>query len=504
MVSQLLPLLVLVSALSPSGATSSTDLASAASASFQVDLLGVRHPFAQPWEGCIGSGHALLSLRADWRAHLARCAQELGVRRVRFHGLMDDDMSTSLGLGQPSYVNLDSLIDYTASIGVTPLFELGFMPSWLASDPDNTSMHYKGIVSPPRNYSQWGEVMEDLARHMLTRYGEETVSTWLLEVWNEPNGGFWTGFPKQSTYFKLYKETADAFGRVSPRFQIGGPATAGCPGWIEDLKNFTSSTNTTMSFASCHVYGGGSDPASVGVVSAVVDSLPQAKTLAGDIPLIITEWSSSWMYTVPFHDEPGSAAFIAATAAAASGLADVMSYWTFSDVFEEGGMLPGSFHGGFGLLTVHGTPKPAYRAFQLLHQAGGARLNVTKEAGGCGDVNLLALVNSSAATLFIYNHLISGQAGSNCTASIHLGAAAPPGLLMSAKVARIDAANANPKAAFLALGAPEYPTAEQLAQLEIASTPVWMPLHVDGHVAGTSFELMVPGHGLAVVSMPLI
>ena len=53
-----------------------------------------------------------------------------------------------------------------------------------------------------------------------------------------------------------------------------------------------------------------------------------------------------------------------------------MSYWTFSDVFEEGGKLPSAFHGGFGLLTVYGTPKPAYRALQLLHEAGGQRLAV--------------------------------------------------------------------------------------------------------------------------------
>lgn len=62
-------------------------------------MLSTRQPFAQTtftvdksatspwkhhWEESIGSGHAALTSRADWRAHLTRCAKELGVKRTRF------------------------------------------------------------------------------------------------------------------------------------------------------------------------------------------------------------------------------------------------------------------------------------------------------------------------------------------------------------------------------------------------------------------------------------
>ena len=48
----------------------------------------------------------------------------------------------------------------------------------------------------------------------------------------------------------------------------------------------------------------------------------------------------------------------------AHGLVQGYSYWTFSDIFEENYFASLPFHGGFGLLNIHGIPKPAYRAFQ--------------------------------------------------------------------------------------------------------------------------------------------
>ena len=81
-------------------------------------------PWAHHWEECVGSGHAALTVRADWRAHLSRCRSELGVKRTRFHGLLDDDFDISLGEGQDDYVNLDEMVDFHLSIGMEPLFEV--------------------------------------------------------------------------------------------------------------------------------------------------------------------------------------------------------------------------------------------------------------------------------------------------------------------------------------------------------------------------------------------
>jgi hypothetical protein len=87
--------------------------------------------FTHFFEESVGSGHMSLTLRADWRAHMAMAARDLGVRHVRGHGLLDDDMSVSYGIGLNSYYNVDSLVEFLDSVGMRPIFELSFMPGWL-------------------------------------------------------------------------------------------------------------------------------------------------------------------------------------------------------------------------------------------------------------------------------------------------------------------------------------------------------------------------------------
>ena len=61
---------------------------------FTADLTAPGRPLHQPWQWCVGSGHATLALRADWQAQLAQARRDLGFRHVRFHGILDDDMGT--------------------------------------------------------------------------------------------------------------------------------------------------------------------------------------------------------------------------------------------------------------------------------------------------------------------------------------------------------------------------------------------------------------------------
>jgi xylan 1,4-beta-xylosidase len=47
-----------------------------------------------------------------------------------------------------------------------------------------------------------------------------------------------------------------------------------------------------------------------------------------------------------------------------------MSYWTFTDVFEEIGPGPTLFHGGFGLINLTGIRKPSYYAYKFMNELG--------------------------------------------------------------------------------------------------------------------------------------
>ena len=98
-----------------------------------VDLASAGQPLPHLWSRCLGSGHAALTLRADWRDTVRNARKELGLEMVRFHGILDDDMSVSLSRGVHSWLNVDSTVDFLVSEGMRSVIELSFMPDWLAN-----------------------------------------------------------------------------------------------------------------------------------------------------------------------------------------------------------------------------------------------------------------------------------------------------------------------------------------------------------------------------------
>src|SRR5215470_9003130 len=139
--------------------------------------------------------------------------------------------------GKPVYdwTIVDRIFDTYIKAGAKPFVEIGFMPQALSSKPEPyrptwipgaANRDYSiGWSYPPRDYSKWGELIYQWARHCLERYGKEQVASWYWEVWNEPDIFYWHGTPEE--YDKLYDYAAAAVKRALPAAQIGGPATTG-------------------------------------------------------------------------------------------------------------------------------------------------------------------------------------------------------------------------------------------------------------------------------------
>ena len=100
---------------------------------------------------------------------------------MRGHGIFDDDMSAYLN-GGANMINLYSVMDFYASVGIRPVVELSFMPSALASDPTKTIMHYRGGTSSPRDPSQWAAFITEVVSLFVERYGIDEVRQWPMEV----------------------------------------------------------------------------------------------------------------------------------------------------------------------------------------------------------------------------------------------------------------------------------------------------------------------------------
>jgi hypothetical protein len=221
---------------------------------FSCDLSQQGTELLHCWEHTVGSCHAPIALRADWQQQLRRCHSELGFRHVRFHGLLSDDVGTVVKHNDQlscSFFNADQIIDFLLTIGMRPFVELSFMPTALASG-SKTVFHYRGNVTPPKDYQQWSTLIHTLVGHWVDRYGIREVAEWFFEVWNEPNlKAFWTG--TRQDYFKLYQVTANAIKTIDPSLKVGGPATAR-DGWIEEFLVFCEAAKVPVDFVTTHHY----------------------------------------------------------------------------------------------------------------------------------------------------------------------------------------------------------------------------------------------------------
>ena len=474
------------------------------SINFFCDLAEATTPLPHFWEHTVGSDHAPMGLRADWQQQLERCHHELGFEYVRFHGLLSDDMGTVVRSKNSllySFFNIDQVFDFLLSIGMKPFVELSFMPSALASG-NRTVFDYQANVTPPTDYKQWAALINRLVVHWVDRYGKANVRDWFFEVWNEPNlKAFWTG--TQRDYFKLYKHTAEAIKKVDASLRVGGPATAKSA-WVEEFVNFCERNKVPADFISTHQYptdAFGSDEQDTEIQlyksqrGIMRQQAQDTRRRAGGRPVYYTEWNSSSNPRDPLHDEPYAAAFAVSTIMEARTLVEGYSFWTFSDIFEENYFPSTPFHGGFGLLNLHGIPKPTYRAFQLLHQLGDKQWLVD---GLHETVDCFVVGNGTQLAILLTNHTTPGHSIETEDIEVRLDNAPQP---VSAHIQRIDAEHANPKLMWEEMGQPEYLTGRDVDQLEEASQLVTERQTFKYRDNAISLKTKLPAHAVAAITI---
>jgi xylan 1,4-beta-xylosidase len=313
----------------------------------EVDASAPAHPFPHFWEKMFGSGRAILSLRESYRRDLREVKQVTGFEYVRFHAIFHDEVGIydedADGHPQYNFSYADQIYDGVLANGVRPLIEVSFMPKKLAARDALHSFWYKQNVSPPKDWNKWDDLITQFTRHLVDRYGIDEVSQWYFEVWNEPNIDFWAGEPKQATYWELYVST-----------HVYGNDRA------QDV--FGTDEKIPRDQMVCRA------------VKKVHDQI-QSSSMP-NLPLLWTEYNASYSNEPAITDSIYMGPWLADTIRQCDGLVKVMSYWTFSDVFEEQGVVKQPFYGGFGLIAAGDIPKPSYNAFKLLHRLGDERISV--------------------------------------------------------------------------------------------------------------------------------
>ena len=403
-------------------------------------------PHRRHWQFCVGSGHAKLALRTDYTKQLKFIHNELGIERVRFHGIFDDDMNTIADLTlrfplpaareftEQNFHSCGIAYDNVLEAGMKPFVELSFMPEKLASSDTVGVFYYQPNITPPADYDAWGKYIQDFIRFLQHRYGKEEIRTWFFEVWNEPDlqEAFFSG--TRDEYFKLYEVTARAIKEVDPQLLVGGPSTSSSK-WVKAFVQYCHDNQVPVDFVTTHQYAG--DPLGgvedQGEENQDEESLKKGDQTARDefarqiterlshvqeksflsgfrvvmpdkseimdipndlliinsakvkqqalgMPVYYTEWNENAIFSSYTNDTRKVAAYQVKTILDTMDIIDGSSIWCFSDIFEELHPFAEEFHGGFGILTLDGVPKPAFYGLKMLVMAGDERMELGADA----------------------------------------------------------------------------------------------------------------------------
>jgi xylan 1,4-beta-xylosidase len=206
-----------------------------------------------------------------------------------------------------------------------------------------------------------------------------------------------------------------------------------------------------------------------------------------DLPLIWSEWNVEG--EMGSRDTIFVGPALANTVRQCDGLVDMLSFWTFSDVFEEGGPIAKPFEGQFGLRAKGGINKPSYYAYGLLHQLGNERVaNASKNV-------IVTKTAQGELAIAAWNLVDPGQKGS--TQVIDLSIAHVP-LDAHVSIQRVDEDHGNVLKEYEAMGQPLDPTPAQVDQLNRETA---LPAPEETKMQGGKLRLSLTPNSLALIKI---
>lgn len=449
----------------------------------ELDLADAGAPLDRSFNLSVGADYPGTTMRPENLAQLKTAVGELGFRYIRFHDIFHDALGTVRvvdGKTVYDWTKIDQFYDALLGMGIKPFVELGFTPDAMKTS-DQTIFYWKGNTSHPEPKA-WAALVDAFVRHLRQRYGVGEVRSWFFEVWNEPNlAGFWER-ADQKAYFELYENTARTIKAIDPKLKVGGPSTAGAA-WVPELLAFAAERGLPVDFVTTHTYGvdGGfldeygqddnklsTNPDAVTADVRKVRREIEASKFPG-LPLFFSEWSASYNPRDPVHDSYISAAYILSKLKATRPYAQGMSYWTYSDLFEEPGPPSTPFHGGFGLINREGIPKAAYFAYKYLNLLRGREVPT-------GDDQVLAATADGRTGVVLWNWAQPEQKVSNrpfftkvlpaqpaAPAELRFAGLAPGSYRVTVRRTGFQANDAHTR--YLQMGSPKSLSTGQLAEL---------------------------------------
>ena len=449
--------------------------------------------------------------------------------------------------GKPvySWTIIDHIVDTYRERGVHPYLELGFMPEALSTNPEPYQHDWRpgsgkldtGWAYPPKDYAKFAELVYQLVKHCVDRYGRAEVEHWYFETWNEANlSAYWHGSPDD--FYKLHDYAVDAVRRALPAARVGGPDMAGSGGafmqnfmkHVVDGPNYaTGQKGTPTDFLSFHAKGSPSfvdGHVRLGISAqlrdidrgfAAIAAVPELK----DKPIVIGESDPDscaacqgpqlgYRNTTMYSSYTAEAFSRERDIAARHGVnLDAALSWSFE--FEDQ-----PFFAGQRTMASAGIDLPVLNVFRMFSRMNGRRIEansseelplddiVQNGVRGKPDVGAVASVEGRKVSVLAWYYHDDDVAGPDAAVEVklnHLPLADGQGTLTQY---RVDRTHSDAFEVWKGMGSPTSPNARQYAQLvqagQLASEPA-VPVSVKDGAATVRFALPREGVYLCVLEM---
>jgi xylan 1,4-beta-xylosidase len=472
---------------------------------------------------------------------------------VRTHNLLSSKgKSTGSGLkwgftdaykedekGNPIYnwIVVDSIIDTYVKRKMKPLMEIGFMPKDLSVKPEPYEHTWSkggnlwtGWTYPPKDYNEWRELVYQWVKHSIERYGKEEVTTWLWEVWNEPDIPYWSGTFEE--YCKLYDYAADGLKHACSECIIGGPHTTSprndkarkyLTDFIEHCLHgtnyVTGKKGTPLQYIGFHAKGApefvdehiqmnmGAQLKDIQQAFEAVNSFPELK----NIPIIIGEYDPEGCAACSAKRDPkygyrNGTMYSSYTASSFARIYELVDKhhvnlkgavsWSFEFEDQE-------WFAGFRDLATHGIDKPVLNVFRMFGLMEGKRISVhstdsfsvadiiANSVRERNDINAMASRNQNSVWVMVWNYHDDNVPGVASPVELIVDGITSNKVLVNHY--RVDDKFSNSFEKWKTLGSPQqvtpaqYKELESAGQLQLYTSPKWM--ETKGDKVSLNFEM---------------
>ncbi len=450
--------------------------------------------------------------------------------------------------GNPVYdwTLIDSILGAQVDAGLRPLVELGFMPKALSVNPEpyrhewsTNGPFWTGWTYPPKDYNKWAELIFQIVMHQKEMYGEESIESWIWEVWNEPDIGYWSGTFEE--FCKLYDYGVDAVKRACPECTVGGPHTTGPGGksgneflyrflehCIRGTNYVTGETGSPLDYIAFHAKGNpemvdghirmnmGTQLNDIAKGFEAVKSFPELAHL----PVVIGECdpegcaACSWKRDPKYGYRNGTV-YPSYTASSFAKIFELMDEYevnlqgalTWAFEFEDQ-----EWFAGFRELASNGVDKPVMNVFRMMGMMEGQRVDVkgnpyrAKEVIEKGirsrpDIHAMACVTEDEMTILVWNYHDDDILGATDTVKISIDQL--PGEPVLLHHYRVDQELSNSYSAWQSIGSPQDPTEEEYGFVEAAGhlklleSPRWIP----GSGETLDLTFLLPRQGVSFLTL---